>query len=1043
MCAAKRWSRSNDTIRSGSSDSIPPTAARKDNLRKSSFKRLKFTMAGSLASDASGEGATSPSSPSRKPLTGSKRATVQRWMPLSSGPDITPRAGIAEASMRPSSSPLVAPGKGAAGPPEAHAGDTASVALAWLAVVASVSGHLTGMAGYMWAVPLMTIWGMALGTGGLVVSTILYMNALAKNRHNHEGGHAETRRWTGGRETRGARGIPLTIVLLALLGTCAAASEGMAACGPGTRYPATQLTSSACEPCPRNTWNAEWNQTACIPCTMNTQLAQTGAQSNLCANCPNNTRAEPGGDCRCPTPDYTEKACTAGSPGCNSNGKRCISWADATPKKPITCDYLQQWRNTITGECTRARRRCNPGDDQSLCCALGLSSVHTQTQDSTCYLDTAWGGECPPGHYKLRSMIVDTNGVVMSPLECRLVDECEEDQYELRPPGPTQDRVCVYKTNCGEEDFYEAQPATNTSDAICLPRTRCDYGTEYLRTKGGRRGNDECGTTANPCQVGTFLSAPATNATRTATGNTTEGTPGECSPYTKCRPGQHPVAQGTLDRDQQCEDCPAGTFGVTGAECIACQTGTWFSSAPGSTHCTQCTSCLSDNSSVPRIHACPPEEECLPGTWSMCNATHDAVCTDCPKSWNRVARTGWCTPCAKGYHNTGENVRGLGACVECKENTFCDSPTTYEACPNLQAFQQAGAATLTWVPSSIPGSSRPSHCTCADAGGFDSQASGGSLAGCIPCQDGYYSAPSQAETCLPCPRGTWSQQRTTRDHYKCPIPGSTLGAEVRSPAGALIRHPHEGTEPCEFTVGATSCTTCPTNHTRRWPATSQEDCSLCEPGQWYDGSSQTCSTCSAACDDTTQYETRPCTEAADRVCATCDRSCEEPGEFSSRCPGYDPLRPERGCGLCTNLPAEHAAYTAKNINTLVRTEQECTWACDSGYYADTLASKCTPCTELSSTTCPAGLVMSECTGDRDATCTLPCRNSTLPSTHASYALSKLVTMPGQQGGAEVVFQGEADKLPNQGCLWRCDDGYDLFTTTGGLHACRARLTEEA
>lgn len=255
------------------------------------------------------------------------------------------------------------------------------------------------------------------------------------------------------------------------------------------------------------------------------------------------SRSDPGGDCACPAPDLHEKACEAGTQGCSltAPGYKCVSWS--TDGKSATCDYGWQWRNMRTGDCITARRLCRPGDPSASCCELGLATVHTQTEDSTCFLDTVWGGACPEGYYMLRALEVDANGVVIQPLECRAMEVCNQDQYELRPPGPTQDRVCVYKTHCGLDAFYEAQAATATSDSVCMPRTVCDYATQFLLRWGGEKSDDVCGQLASPCPSGSFLSTPATNANTTANGSA-----GTCTPFTPCQPGHYASVQGTEDK---------------------------------------------------------------------------------------------------------------------------------------------------------------------------------------------------------------------------------------------------------------------------------------------------------------------------------------------------------------------------------------------------------------------------------------------------------------------------------------------------------------
>lgn len=236
-----------------------------------------------------------------------------------------------------------------------------------------------------------------------------------------------------------------------------------------------------------------------------------------------------------------------------------------------------------------------------------------------------------------------------------------------------------------------------------------------------------------------------------------------------------------------------------------------------------------------------------------------------------------------------------------------------------------------------------------------------------------------------------------------------------------------------MTIGALECIICPTNHTSKWPATGPEDCSLCEPGQWFDPTGDTCQDCSPPCQAPDKFEVAPCTDMADRVCSVCNRTCDKAGEFTFRCPGHDASDPGRGCGLCNNLPPLHAFYTQRPNNTLVLSGTDCTWACEKGFYATLSPPSCVPCTSFDSTTCPAGFILSQCTETADASCNRPCANSTFPTAHASYVLTQKVREE------EMVFlavRTDDDRGPNEGCLWRCDDGYSLYTTDGGLHTCR-------
>lgn len=605
-----------------------------------------------------------------------------------------------------------------------------------------------------------------------------------------------------------------------------------------------------------------------------------------------------------------------------------------------------------------------------------------------------------------------------------------------------------------------AQDKVRTAPAICmrlmlLPRsplttaatpTRCDPTTQYLLYWGGAKANDICGPLANPCPAGSFLSAPGSNANAT-----TNGTAGVCTNYTMCLPGSYVAVAGGSEQDQVCALCPAGKYGVDGVECISCQQGVTYNPDPGATSCTACTECLSGEAAVAPMYTCPANQTCTPGFLSLCNASSDAVCMDCPSTWSQSATTQLCTPCAAGHHRVTTQQGGY-ACVPCQPNTFCDSPDTFSVCPNLQAYEREPGAGLTYAPSSPQGASRGLQCTCATAGGFDAQAGAG-LVPCIPCPPGYHlpTGSPPHSTCAPCPQGSWSAQALVWDHYKCPL---NRTAAVLGPLGQVIPHqtvPAAQQTPklCMITVGATVCTACPHNHTKRWPATSANDCSRCSAGQWYDSTSQRCHTCSAPCAAPDAFETQPCTDNTDRVCMTCNMSCDRLGEYTAGCPGSDLDQPDRGCGPCNNLPPQNAHYLHKPTNSRILSPSDCPWACNQGYYAVLSPASCTACTSYNSTTCPAGFLFSPCTATADASCSRRCANSTLPTAHASYILTKTTPVTEEQGqealatstNTTVVVQpmNATDTGPNQGCLWDCDANYTLYTTTGGLHTCRLTI----
>lgn len=786
-----------------------------------------------------------------------------------------------------------------------------------------------------------------------------------------------------------------------------AAQRGLCAtCLPGTSVQAP----GTCADCPAHTYSLLSNQSSCTPCIENYFLPHTRSTENLCRPCPANEVSASGQACLCPTPDHYTSPTTGA----------CERWG-------TECNYRRQYRSyySSTGACLNARTRCREGQsDPGNCCALGLRSRHTHTTDATCFSDPSLDGlSCnPETHYTIQGWVWDADGVVIRPLECRRLDTCAADQFELSPSGPRENRVCIFVTRCDPRAEFIAQNATRTSDTVCAPRTRCRFADgEVLLRMGGPFHDDACAVRVrcDGAAPRTFLEQPPSNATSPAV----HGSAGGCRAVTACPPGSSTSSDPLHLRDDLCSVCPAGTASADGRACIPCPLGLRFSGAANQTRCLECTSCATASIASGPL-SCPPGESCTMATLHACSSTHDTVCMQCPRQWFLTPGAQLCRPCAAGHFLLPSSPTQYEAhrCTPCPANTFCESTAAYSACPGLRSYSLSGAHVF--VPSSPTASSRVDACTCHLAGGF--QGVGGSLLGCTACPDGTFSAPGDTR-CQDCPVGSFSRAASLPELYRCGAMQDR--ALVFGPDGIRIPPPDPHAQGCMVTVGATSCTLCPRNSTRSPRAQSPSDCTMCRDGSYLDAATASCKPCSPPCQRPGSFETSPCTDTSDRRCQPCNLSCTLPGQYTQGCPGSAlPLQPSLGCGLCTNLPARNAAFLPSH-GVAVHSPLQCPWSCDAGFYSPAGLNACLPCTHFDLSSCPAGTVLSPCTSERDASCLVPCTNSTKPPRHSAY----IPTARGQDGQAIPAPAGSAQ--PNRGCLWACEQGYRLHTTAAGLHAC--------
>jgi len=97
------------------------------------------------------------------------------------------------------------------------------------------------------------------------------------------------------------------------------------------------------------------------------------------------------------------------------------------------------------------------------------------------------------------------------------------------------------------------------------------------------------------------------------------------------------------------------------------------------------------------------------------------------------------------------------------------------------------------------------------------------------------------------------------------------------------------------------------------------------------------------------------------------------------------------CSACPHVLGPAQVWLQDQYNT------NCLWECQAGFYMSN--NTCFRCTDQQ---CPPGVVLTPCSKYQDSACTVPCVNSTMPFTNAQW---------------------------DQGCSWRCKEGFQLITKT--------------
>lgn len=255
---------------------------------------------------------------------------------------------------------------------------------------------------------------------------------------------------------------------------------------------------------------------------------------------------------------------------------------------------------------------------------------------------------------------------------------------------------------------------------------------------------------------------------------------------------------------------------------------------------------------------------------------------------------------------------------------------------------------------------------------------------CQRCPDGLYSPygrgcrncpfmtePSLDQSACRCARGTWDKEPIGQPDCMCG-PGASLGVGGCNvcPANTYSALTVPAVQ------GATlDCLACPAG-TYSLPGASA--CTACAFGQYRTGGDLVCQNCSAG-----SYAPDP-TRA---LCNGCVESCG--GMKEAPCPTDASLLV---CSIC-DMPRPNSVLQGN----------DCASRCQEGFYEWDYV--CTPCTTYSSTTCPAGSIVTPCSLYADTACT-PCTNDTMPLNFA-----------------EWDYAPAAPNGPNTKCAWKCRNGY--------------------
>ena len=246
---------------------------------------------------------------------------------------------------------------------------------------------------------------------------------------------------------------------------------------------------------------------------------------------------------------------------------------------------------------------------------------------------------------------------------------------------------------------------------------------------------------------------------------------------------------------------------------------------------------------------------------------------------------------------------------------------------------------------------------------------------CEPCK-GLRDSTPLSDTCICRPPAIWQAPSSCA----CPA-GTILDANAQScvscPKGSIRNQILVLSDTLDQPSDSTQCEECSTGFTSDSTSTY---CTMCPVGQYRESGQVGCQECT---DPAINYASD---SSAGSSCAPCQSSCD-----SGFRPVPCPINPSLlQCKPCPALVPPQAWV-------LGQTNTNCYWTCPPQFYIG--SEGCSPC---STQECPPGYTLSTCSTYADATCDVPCSNSTMPLLNAHF-------------------------LP--GCAWACDEGYSQVDTS--------------
>ncbi|XP_078306274.1 uncharacterized protein LOC132680612 isoform X4 [Panthera onca] len=604
-------------------------------------------------------------------------------------------------------------------------------------------------------------------------------------------------------------------------------------CPPGTFSTRIKLSSeAACSPCPPGHYCGSAGLTSPSgPCS-------TGFFCRHGAIVPNGSLEDgTSGPCPaghfCPPGTVTPRPCPAGTYNSLASQGHCESCPEgffcpantssvvgnkcpAGHYCPASTSFASQFpcpRGTYKPQRGGAQQSdCTPCEPGSYCLLPGLVAVSgpcsagfhcTQAAAVPNPTDGITGDLCPPGHFCPKGSPKPTpcppgSGKPFPDGPCSAGYYC--------PPGQTSATPISFRCPRG---FYcpEGSPQ---------PRA-CENGTFQPQEAKG---------SCKPCPAGFYCEASGTGLTA--------GGPSLCLQGYFCPPGSHSATA---------HPCPRGTFGprrgaIAELDCELCPAG-MFCSSEG----------LSQPSGL-----CHSAHYCTGGAVSPTPLKHKVEAPGlsgndiCPPGFFCPRGTGSPMPCLPGSYSSAPGLASEDQCQPCPPGHYCSNP----GLSHVPEAELCDAGYICLGGSAVPSPSDGTHgYRCPP--GFHCPSGAHSEQ---PCEPGTFSPLPGADTCLPCPGGTYCQNVATVEPTTCPkghyCPGGTPSA-LPCPEGTL--NLREGAlspracQPCPAgrycpgegngqTEGTWSPLPCPPGTFTPQDASGlreEGDCSVCPPGNYCRG----------------------------------------------------------------------------------------------------------------------------------------------------------------------------------------------------------------